>query len=148
MRVPHSTHQTHLIDQTVIIRQRRNELPLGTDQTVYHPQRARRSPGIEQPRDDDVAGALVGDETRSDEEEAAAVSLVEPSGVAESVDHAAEVERVGTVSAEGEAVDDSKSLVGVFSEGAEIVYPSSPVSSVGDAASTVLLFFFLYCIVF
>lgn len=42
------------------------------------------------------------------------MSLVESPGVAESVDHAAEVKRVGAVSAEAKAVDDSKSFVGAF----------------------------------
>lgn len=81
---------------------------------MHNPQRAHRIPRIEQPRDDDVAGTFVGDEPRSDEEETATVSFLESSGVAERVDHAAEVKRVGAVSAEAEAVDDSKSLVGAF----------------------------------
>lgn len=58
-----------------------------------------------QTSDEDVASALVGDTTGINEEEKPVVGFGETMGVTERVNHTAEVERVGAVAAEAEAVE-------------------------------------------
>lgn len=74
-------------------------------QTVKKTQCAMWGLRIEQPSDDDIASALVGDTIRSNGVGKAVVGFREPIGVAKSVKNAAEVEGVRTVAEKAEAVE-------------------------------------------
>lgn len=89
--------------------------------------------GVEKAGNDDVACALVEEEAGGDEEGEAVVSFVETVGVAERVEDGGEVERVGVVAAEEEAVEEAEGVVDgavVEAEGVDLV---GPVGGVSDA---------------
>lgn len=61
------------------------------------------------------------------------MGFVEATGVAEGVDYTADIERVGTVTTEAEAVEEAESFVYVSVYGAEIVNRFGPERPVVDA---------------
>lgn len=93
-----------LIDEAIVIGQRRDEMGDGGDHAVYYPQRQLGCVSVEEAGEEDIGGAVVGEGVGGKGEEEAAVGLGEAVGVAESVDDAAEVEGVRAVAAEAEAI--------------------------------------------
>lgn len=73
---------------------------------------------VEEARDEDIAGALVGGAIGGDEVEKMAVGFVKASVVAEGVDDAADVEGVEFVSAAAELMQKADGGVGVSVDGA------------------------------
>lgn len=135
-----SRNAAPLINQAVKISQGTHVPGLDISQTPYDPQRAPWVARIEQSSDDRVAGALVRDDiTRRNEGDEPTAGLLEPARVAESVDHAAEVERVGSVAAEAEVVEEAEGGVDVPVAGAEIVYLPGPERPVRYAHSVELV---------
>lgn len=140
MPVTGSRNTAPLINQAVKISQGTHVPGLGICQTPYDPRRATRVARIEQPSDDRVAGTLVRDGvTGRDEGDEPTACLHEPARVAEGVNHAAEVERVGPVAAEAEAVEEAEGLVDVPVAGAEVVYLLGPERPVRHAHSVELV---------
>lgn len=90
MRVIGSAQATELIDQTIIVGQRRHVLELDSAETVHDLQRAVRVPGVEKACEEDVARARVGYALGVGGNGACEplMGLGEAAGVTKSVDHA------------------------------------------------------------
>lgn len=73
---------------------------------------------VEEARDEDVAGALVGGAAGGDEGEEAVVGFSEAPGVAERVEDAADVEGVRLKAAAAEVVQEAEGGIGVAVDGA------------------------------
>lgn len=128
-----SIKHAKLIHQTVIDNQRGNKPGSGSNQETKETPRFVWGVGVEKAGNDDVACALVEEEAGGDEEGEAVVSFVETVGVAERVEDGGEVERVGVVAAEEEAVEEAEGVVDgavVEAEGVDLV---GPVGGVSDA---------------
>lgn len=75
------------------------------------------------------------------------MSFVEAAGVTKCVDDAAEIEGIGEIATEAEAVEKAKSFIDFAVFGAEVVNLSGPVRPVGYANMLVLmmlLYWFLF----
>lgn len=108
-----------MVDETIVVGEGRDEGGLDRGQLADDVKRQGRGARVEEARDEDVGGAVVRDAgRRGGEEEEPSVGLVGAAGVAESVDDAGEVEGVGAVTAEAEAIEEAEGLVDVAIDGA------------------------------
>lgn len=89
MGLVRSRQSAKLIDQPVVIYQRRHEPGLGTDETADQEQRQVRGPRVKEAGDEDIGGAFVGDAAGVEEKVEVAVGFGEAAGAAEGVDDGA-----------------------------------------------------------
>lgn len=128
-----------LINQTVVINNRRHKLWLNIKQTVQGMQSGMWALGIKQASNKYITSPLIRDAVRGNGKDKAVVGFLEAFGITKPMNYAAEIEGIRAVAAEAEMIEKGKSLIDFAVLGTEIVDLPRPVRPAGNADGLVFV---------